>query len=1296
MEGLHPPPNLQLTGNVAENWRRFRQRFELYIAAIGADEKSEKMKASVFLHVVGDEALEVYNNFTFDNVADKMNLAKIIEKFEAYCIPKKNVTFERHRFFTCVQKTGETIDQYVTELRKRSKTCEFGGLTDSLITDRLVCGIPENSLRERLLREQDLSLDRAITLCRAAETVKTQAKELFSESCNVDAVRRDANKAVRHKSVAPEVKNVETPANREGKGKTCSRCGTQHLPRRCPAYGKICHNCNKNNHYARCCKNENRQSDVHAVDESDTEEVYVDVVTENILEKKDWIMTLKLNETRMAVKLDTGAQANVISEIEFKKIRPRPRLHATNVKVKGYSGAAIPVIGKCIVRVTHRDKEHTLAFIVVPKKVQAILGLNACERLNLVKRVLVIESEGDTDYDELRKEYNDLFQGLGCLSGEHTIRVNKSVPPVINPCRKVPFALQKPLKAELDRMESLNVIEKIDEPTEWVSSLVIVAKKNGKPRVCMDPRNLNRAIRREHFKLPTREEIMSQFANAKYFSKLDASSGFWQLKLDDASSKLCTFNSPFGRYRFLRLPFGIASAPEVYHKTIHMIYEHIKGVDTSMDDIIVWGSTKAEHDVRLKQVFKATRKANLKLNREKCQLGVKELTFVGDILSSEGIRPDPRKVSAIENMPRPQCKKDVQRFNGMINYMGKFIPNLSERMAPLRQLTEKRIEWEWNHEHEKSWNDLKKLLTEEPILKFYDPARPIKVSSDASQSGLGAVLLQRYEDWQPIAYASRSMTDAETRYAQIEKELLSITYACERFHQFVSGQAISVETDHKPLISLFKKPLNDCPLRIQRMMIRLQRYALDVTYTPGKLMYTADTLSRAVDPKEPGNTQMNEDVNTYVDMITKALPVADVKMKLIKTETNRDETLIELSKTIIDGWPNMRQDCSPVIRDYWNCRAELSVVDDIIYKGSKIVVPSSLRKEMLKKIHAGHLGIEKCKRRAREVMYWPRINQDVTNGVSNCTTCLKYQASNPAEPLKPHPVPSRPYEKVGADLFVSEGKDYIVITDYYSLYPEVCTLHRTKAEAVITSMKAVFSRHGVPSEVFTDNGPQFSNVNFRNFAEEWNFVHTTSSPHYPQSNGLVEKSVQTVKRLMHKAKESGTDFYQGLLAYRTTPLECGMSPAQLLMGRRLRSNLPIQENLLKTREGEKVRKFKEQQKEKQKFYYDKGTRNLPELHTGDQVRLKDKTNTWAQKATVLTEIQPRSYNIQTEDGAVLRRNRRDLHTGPATADQSVESAKQPQHTLEDPPPEAPARVQEQTPKRSSRQVKPPERLIEQM
>jgi hypothetical protein len=184
-------------------------------------------------------------------------------------------------------------------------------------------------------------------------------------------------------------------------------------------------------------------------------------------------------------------------------------------------------------------------------------------------------------------------------------------------------------------------------------------KKNSDLRICLEPRDLNKPIKSENYKLPTREEIMSQFAGAKWFSKLDTSSGFWQMKLDDASSRLCTFNTPEGRYRFLRLSYRILSVPEVYHKTIHMIFEHIPGVETMMDDIIVWGSTKEEHAARVRQVLDRTRKVNLKLNKDKCEFGVKTLTFVGDVLSEDGVKPDLRKTSAINNMERPKNKHDV-------------------------------------------------------------------------------------------------------------------------------------------------------------------------------------------------------------------------------------------------------------------------------------------------------------------------------------------------------------------------------------------------------------------------------------------------------------------------------------------------------------------------------------------------------------------------------------------------------------------------------------------------------------
>ncbi|KAM4771141.1 LOW QUALITY PROTEIN: uncharacterized protein WCC33_002970 [Rhinophrynus dorsalis] len=268
MEGLQPPPKLQLTGNVAENWRRFKQRFELYPSAIDAD---RKMKASLFLHVMGKEALEVYNNFVFSE-GDNLKLKPVIDTFEEYCITKRNVTYERHKFFTCMQKPGESIDQYVTELRNCSKTCEFGELTNSLIKDRTVCGIPDNGLKERLLREQDLDLEKALVLCRAAETVKSQAKKITNETCVVDQLRKCEQKRNMVKKQMQSAKGKILDLNK--RQTPCNRCLTEHSPKKCPAYGQSCNKCGKLNHYARCCKSTENQSKVHMLIESAVEEFY--------------------------------------------------------------------------------------------------------------------------------------------------------------------------------------------------------------------------------------------------------------------------------------------------------------------------------------------------------------------------------------------------------------------------------------------------------------------------------------------------------------------------------------------------------------------------------------------------------------------------------------------------------------------------------------------------------------------------------------------------------------------------------------------------------------------------------------------------------------------------------------------------------------------------------------------------------------------------------------------------------------------------------------------------------------
>ena len=292
------------------------------------------------------------------------------------------------------------------------------------------------------------------------------------------------------------------------------------------------------------------------------------------------------------------------------------------------------------------------------------------------------------------------------------------------------------------------------------------------------------------------------------------------------------------------------------------------------------------------------------------------------------------------------------------------------------------------------------------------------------------------------------------------------------------------------------------------------------------------------------------------------LPISESKLKLINDETIQDTGLQQLKEVVQKGWPDEKHKCPPHTLPYWNFRDELSVHDNILFRGERVIVPTKLRHSMLKIIHGTHLGIEKCKRRARDVLYWPGMNAQIEDVVMNCHVCAKYKKNNQKEPLLPHDIPERPWAKVGSDLFEIEGKTFIVIVDYYSGFFEIENLKQTKSEN-ITVCKSQFARYGIPDVLITDNGPQFSSFEFKKFTEEYQFEHKPSSPHYPKSNGMSERAVQTAKKLLIKAKEDDKDPYLALLDNRNTPRNDILgSPVQRLMGRRTKTLLPTSSRLL--------------------------------------------------------------------------------------------------------------------------------------
>ena len=418
-----------------------------------------------------------------------------------------------------------------------------------------------------------------------------------------------------------------------------------------------------------------------------------------------------------------------------------------------------------------------MKFHVIETEVPSVLSAQTCKEMGLLARIHSLQQhdfpERPTDLDQsILVEYPDLFQGLGCLPGEHTIKLDPSVPPVVHPPRKVPVSLKEKIKDELDHMEKAGVIFRQTEPTDWVNSMVPVVKPN-EIRICIDPRDLNEAIRREHFPMTTIEEVVASMPQAKVFSVLDATSGYWQVKLDEESSKLCTLNTLFGRYRFTRLPCGIKSAPEVFQNCISELLADVDGVKVIVDDLLIWGKDDDEHDLRLKQVLDRAREVNLNFNPKKCR--IRQVPYVGHVLSKDSLKPDPEKIRAVQETKPPQNTKELKIFLGFIQYLGKFMPNMATVSAPLRELLEKNIAWHWDLEQEASFEKHRYLDT-----TIQENHYPVTLSVDASSKGLGAVLLQ---DGKPLAYASRALTPTQERYAQIVKETLAIVYGAQKFHQ---------------------------------------------------------------------------------------------------------------------------------------------------------------------------------------------------------------------------------------------------------------------------------------------------------------------------------------------------------------------------------------------------------------------------------------------------------------------------------------------------------------------------------
>jgi len=1023
-------------------------------------------------------------------------------------------------------------------------------------------------------------------------------------------------------------------------------------------------------------------------------------------------------------KADTGSGGNTLPKRLFEKLFPKQLdsegnptgLLPTKTRLTAYNGGQVPCYGAIRMQTEWKPKTGPSRstkplWYVVDSTGPALIGLPTCKKLGLVtincdalakpkptnaapkaESVKPIKSTED-----LIKLYPDRFEGLGRFPGQYKIHLKEGAEPKIHPPRKCPIAVQHKVKAELDKMVAQGVITKVDEPTDWVNSLAYAQKPNGDIRVCLDPQDLNKWIRRDHHRTPTVEEVSHKLAGSKHFTKVDAKCGYWSVVLDEESSKLTTFNSPFGRYRFLRLPFGLVCSQDVFQQKMDQILEQCDGCISIADDIVIHSATEETHDRNLHHLMKVARKHGLIFNPTKTEVKAKSISFFGSRYDEHGVHPDPAKVADIKQWSPPDDIQKLQEFLGMVTYLSPFIPGMSSLTAPLRALLRQDAEFTWDATYDQAFQKIKDAISADTTLRHFDTNQPVTIQVDASQDGLGAALLQ---DGKPVAFASKALTETERRYANIERELLAVVFGVERFHTYVFGRSFTIESDHKPLVAITSKTLANTPARLQRMLLRLQGYNFNLVYKPGKELLLADALSR-YSPQPCGPIKLELSIHN--------INLTDNVKTDFQHEIATNPEMKALVDLIICGWPETVKGVPKTLRPYWPYRESLTIEDGLIFKGETLVIPPGQRQRTLESLHKSHQGITKTTLLAKHHVFWPGYIKAIEETVKACATCAQHQAQNAQLPLQPTPPPARPWQMVASDLFTFDGTDYLVIGDYYSKmhlvrkYPK----GHTTAAKTISFLKEIFSEHGVPEVLRTDNGPQYSADEFTTFCKTWHIKHQTSSPGFPQSNGFAEALVKIVKGTLQRAKQSGIDPYMALLDTRATPIDAKLdSPAELLYQRRLRTTIPGKFKNTNPK-AQEIQDHQEEKVNKMVQNHNKHSRPLAPLFVGQNIAWLDRRRELWLPGTVIKCLEHEDYLIKTPTGAIYRKTRQHLKERYAAMKDPVELRPNPQwklnlrNTITQEPRQNQAPPEEQpnhTSRVSKRTTKgcPPQRLIQQI
>ncbi|GFW01290.1 hypothetical protein TNCV_5029451 [Trichonephila clavipes] len=614
---------------------------------------------------------------------------------------------------------------------------------------------------------------------------------------------------------------------------------------------------------------------------------------------------------------------------------------------------------------------------------------------------------------------------------------------------------------EVQKMLDEGIVQPSESP--WSSPIVLVRKKDGSWRFCVDYRKLNSVTKKDVYPLPRIDDTLDCLKGAMFFSSMDLRSGYWQIEIDEADREKTAFITPEGLYEFKVMPFGLCNAPATFERMMDNLLRHFKWTMCLcyLDDIIVFSETFEDHLIRLRLVLKCLQEAGLKLNSKKCLFAAQEVKILGHLVSSNGVRPDPDKIKAVRNFPTPKNIHDIRSFLGLCSYFRRFIKGFCYLAEPLQSLLKSGVEFHWGPEEVEAFNSLKKALTSDPVLGMYDERASTEIHTDASGYGIGAVLVQIQNNVEKvIAYASRTLTKAEKNYSTTERECLAIVWATNKFRPYIFGKHFTVVTDHHSLCWLMN--LKDPSGRLARWALRLQEHDFDVKYKTGKKHSDADALSRNPVEEETETSDKFLAVTTSMNLAMEQKKDQDLaKLKLLSNSSKNEEF------RFIDG----------IL-----CRKNFDPDGKLWLP----VIPKHLRADILRHFHdaptAGHLGFAKTYDRIRKRFYWPGMYRNVVRYVMHCRECQRRKSvpQRPPGRLVPIPPAIAPFHRIGIDLLgrfpkSAHGNKWIIVcTDYSTRYAITKALPTAEVDEIAKFLlEEIVLRHGAPRVIITDRGAVF-------------------------------------------------------------------------------------------------------------------------------------------------------------------------------------------------------------------------------